>query len=96
MSLLRMTSSWGRIADSISEYVYAERANQKNYELDKSPIEIYNAWIHKTGIVIEDVNLVVWALSHISILLNMPFPILSESVQKGEKGDLAYASKKNL
>ena len=95
MSLERMTRDWSRIADSIAKFVYDERKKTIQGEDDLSPLSVYNNWIHKTGIVIDELDLAIWAINHIKSQQKLPPELLEESVEEDEERGLGLCQKKS-
>ncbi len=56
--LSNMTPEWAKIANSIAVYVYLKK--EKGCKIPVSFIDEYNAWLHWSGLEVNDPELASW------------------------------------
>lgn len=83
--LTHMTPEWTKIAVSIADFVLQKRQTSMVAAHSTNAIRVYNEWLHKSGITIQDVDLAVWAVKHVKNTLNMPLSTLKEVVEMDRK-----------
>ena len=78
--LANMTNKWAEIAKSLARFVLELRKSKP--ELSFEPINIYNQWVHRYGMIISDTELACWAIEHIENLLEAPISVLEEAIRQ--------------
>ena len=74
-----MTPEWAAIANSIAVYVQLKKESLRSFYPD-SFIDEYNAWLHWSGMTVNDNELAEWCTSFLKAQYDAPESLIREAL----------------